>query len=335
MSLRAFLCCIFPHGVVKYSGILKRVIDMAKKSSQRGALASALLMVLVAFIWGTSFVAQSKGLDKIGNFTFLAFRSYLAVIALFPLAFTLYKKDKSKELEKSGENKGFFSKELLIGGALCGGFLFAGTAFQQVGIMYSGVGKSGFLTALYILIVPLIGIFFKKKIKPLLWICIGIALFGMYLLCSFEGGRLAFGDIMLIVCAFCFAAQIMTVDKFVVKVDGVRLSLVQFGFCAIFSTVAMLVFEEISSEAVLSAWFSIFYAGVMSSGVGYTLQIVAQKKLNPVVAGLLMSLESVFAALSGAVFGERLKPEEIAGCCLVFAAIILAQLPEKNKKARI
>lgn len=308
---------------------------MAKKHYEKNSVWSALLMVLVAFIWGTSFVAQSKGLDKIGNFTFLAFRSYLAVIVLLPLCPVLYKKGKKEGTGVHGEYKSFFSKELLTGGALCGVCLFAGTAFQQVGIKYSGVGKSGFLTTLYILIVPLGGLFFKKKVKPVIWACVGVALIGMYFLCGGEGGKIAFGDIMLIICAFCFAAQIMTVDFFVSEVDGVRLSLVQFAVCAVLSTFSMLIFEDVETKRLVSAWFAIFYAGVMSSGVGYTLQIIAQKKLNPVIAGLLMSLESVFAALSGAAFGERMLPREIIGCVLVFAAIIAAQLPEKRKKTTV
>lgn len=304
---------------------------MSKKHSEKGSVMSALLMVLVALIWGTSFVAQSKGLDKIGNFTFTAFRSYLAVAALTPLAAVFYKNGKKQGSGEHGEYKSFFSKELLIGGALCGAFLFAGTAFQQVGIKASGVGKSGFLTTLYILIVPLEGLFFKKKVKPVIWACVGVALLGMYFLCGGGGFNIAFGDIMLIICAFCFAAQIMTVDFFASRVDGVRLSLVQFAVCALLSTLSMLIFEDVDKTALLSAWFSIFYAGVMSSGVGYTLQIIAQKKLDPVIAGLLMSLESVFAAISGAVIGETMLPLEILGCCLIFSSIIIAQLPSKKK----
>lgn len=310
---------------------------MSEKLKKNSTLFSAFLMMLAAFIWGTSFVAQSKGLDKIGNFTFLSFRSYLAVLALIPVALVFYKNGKKTGDGAHGEYKSFFSKRLIFGGVLCGIFLFAGTAFQQIGIKYSGVGKSGFLTTLYILIVPLIGLLFKRKVKPTLWVCIAIALLGMYFLCAGASGGISFGDIMLILCALGFAIQITTVDRFISSVDGVRLSLVQFITCSVLSTVTMLTFEKVDMSVILDAWFPVFYAGVMSSGAAFTLQIISQKNLNPVVACLLMSLESVFAALSGAVFGEKLSAREIIGCCLVFAAIIISQLPIesilKRKKA--
>lgn len=301
------------------------------------SLFSSLLMILAAFIWGTAFVAQSTGLEKIGNFTFLAFRSYLAVIVLLPVSFFIYKNNKKRVGNgEHNQNKTFISKKLVIGAFFCGIALCLASASQQYGIVLSGVGKSGFLTTLYILMVPIIGLFLKKKVKPVLWLCIAIALCGMYFLCVTETGRITVGDALLILCAFLFAVQIMIVDHFVQTVDGVRLSLVQFAVTAVISTICMFAFESPDIEAIKSAWVSIFYAGVLSSGVAFTLQIVAQKNLNPTVASLLMSLESVFAVLAGAVFGERLSANEILGCVLVFAAIIIAQLPveklTKNKK---
>ena len=194
----------------------------------------------------------------------------------------------------------------------------------------SGVGKSGFLTTLYILMVPILGLLFKRKVKPVLWLCIVIATCGMYFLCVTEAGSINIGDLFLIACAFLFSVQIMIVDHYVQTVDGVRLSLVQFFVVAVISAVCMFLFEEVDPVAIGNAWFSIFYAGVLSSGIAFTLQIVAQKNLNPTVASLIMSLESVFAALAGAVFGERLSSNEILGCVLVFVAIILAQLPVEN-----
>jgi drug/metabolite transporter (DMT)-like permease len=178
--------------------------------------------------------------------------------------------------------------------------------------------------------VPLIGLIFRKKVKPILWFCIAIATVGMYFLCVTESGSIGLGDLFLIICALLFAIQIMIVDHFVKTLDGVRLSLIQFGVAAIISTVGMFIFEKPDLMAIKDAWFSIFYAGVLSSGVAFTLQVVAQKNLNPTVASLIMSLESVFAALTGAVFGERLTSNEILGCALVFLAIILAQLPVEN-----
>lgn len=301
---------------------------MVQNISKSKSLVATLLMIIAAFIWGTAFVAQSTGLEKIGNFTFLAMRSYLAVVVLFPVSWVIYKNNKKKIGEGTcGQNKSFMSKRLLFGSVLCGVALCLASASQQYGIILSGVGKSGFLTTLYILMVPLIGLIFKRRVKPVLWICIGIALCGMYFLCVTEAGGINKGDLFLILCAFLFAVQIMIVDHFVQTVDGVRLSLVQFAVAAVISTVCMFAFENPEIESIKSAWLSIFYAGVLSSGVAFTLQIVAQKNLNPTVASLVMSLESVFAVLAGAVFGERLLPKEILGCVLVFSAILLAQMP--------
>ncbi|MGN1316030.1 MAG: DMT family transporter [Acutalibacteraceae bacterium] len=301
---------------------------MSEKVSKSKTIISSFLLMLAAFIWGTAFVAQSEGLKEIGNFTFLCLRSCLAVVVLTPVSFAVMKRN--KKLAGDGphnENKTFFSKRLILGGVLCGASVCFASLVQQYGIMYSSVGKAGFLTTLYILMVPLIGLVFKRKVKPILWLCIVIATCGMYFLCVTDVGGISIGDILLILCAFLFAVQIMIVDHFVETVDGVRLSLVQFFVSAVISAIGMFAFENPDPQAISNAWFSVFYAGVMSSGIAFTLQIVAQKNLNPTVASLLMSLESVFAALAGAVFGERLSGSEIFGCCLVFLAIILAQLP--------
>ena len=304
---------------------------MTEKVKKSKTLFSSFLLMLAAFIWGTAFVAQSNGLEQIGNFTFLALRSCLAVVFLTPVSLFIYKNNKKKIGDgPHGENKTFFSKRLILGGVLCGGSVCLASLVQQYGIILSGVGKSGFLTTLYILIVPLLGLLFKRKVKPILWFSIVLATCGMYFLCVTQAGGINIGDVLLIMCAFLFAVQIMIVDHFVETVDGVRLSLVQFAVSAVISTVGMFLFEEVDPVAIGDAWFSIFYAGVLSSGIAFTLQIVAQKNLNPTVASLLMSLESVFAALAGAFFGERLSVNEIFGCVLVFLAIILAQLPVES-----
>lgn len=310
---------------------------MEEKIRRTKSLGASFLLMLAAFIWGTAFVAQSKGLEQIGNFTFLCLRSCLAVVVLTPVSFFVFNKNRKLIGEgEHGENKTFMSKRLILGGILCGASVCAASATQQYGIMLSGVGKSGFLTTLYILMVPLIGLVFRRKVKPVLWVCIAIATCGMYFLCVTEAGSINIGDVFLITCAFLFAVQIMIVDHFVKTVDGVRLSLVQFFVAAVISAVCMFLFEDVDPIAIGDAWFSIFYAGVLSSGIAFTLQIVAQKNLNPTVASLIMSLESVFAALAGAVFGERLSVNEIFGCVLVFAAIILAQLPvEKLFKKKV
>lgn len=308
---------------------------MARNNKKSKSFVASMLLILAAFIWGSTFVAQKEGLEEIGNFTFLALRSYLAVVVLTPVSLFIYKTNKKKIGEgEHGENKTFFSKRLFLGGVLCGASVCLASLMQQYGIMLSekdsSVSKSGFLTTLYILMVPLIGLIFRKKVKPILWFCIVIATAGMYFLCVTEVGGIGIGDIFLILCAFLFAVQIMIVDHFVKTLDGVRLSLVQFGVAAVISTVGMFLFEEVDPVTIGDAWFPIFYAGVLSSGVAFTLQVVAQKNLNPTVASLIMSLESVFAALSGAFFGEKLTSNEIFGCALVFLAIILAQLPVEN-----
>ena len=301
---------------------------MEEKIKRRKAFVSSLLLTLAAFIWGTAFVAQSAGLELIGNFTFLCLRSCLAVVVLTPVSWYIFRSNRRKVGEgEHGENKTFISKRLVLGGVLCGGAVCLASLVQQYGIIYSSVGKSGFLTTLYILIVPVLGLIFKRRVKPVLWLCIAIATCGMYFLCVTESGSVGIGGVFLVMCAFLFAVQIMIVDYFVQTVDGVRLSLVQFGVSAVISAIGMFAFENPDPVAIGQAWLSIFYAGVLSSGIAFTLQIVAQKNLNPTVASLLMSLESVFAALAGAFFGERLSGREIFGCALVFLAIIIAQLP--------
>ncbi len=292
-------------------------------------------MLAAALIWGTSFVAQSSGLDKIGNFTFLSFRSYLAVAALLPVSLVFYKNGKKNGPGLHGEYEKFFSKKLIVVGIFCGIALFGGTAFQQAGIHLAGVGKSGFLTTFYMLIVPIIGlIVFKKKVSLIRWICVGIALVGMFFLCTEDKNSNPLGYVFLILCAFCFSVQITIVDRYVNEVDGVRLSLVQFMVCSVVSTVVMLFTETVDANMLLGCWFEVFYAGVMSSGAAFTLQIISQKNLNPVVATLIMSLESVIAAISGAIFlGEEFAGKKLLGCCLVFTAVIISQLPWERFKA--
>ncbi len=306
------------------------------KTSKNGTFGASLLMLLAALIWGSSFVAQEKGLEQIPNFTFLAVRSWLAVLALLPVALIPHFREKAR-LARAGETpKPFFTKDLLKGCIVCGFALCAATACQQIGIAHAGAGKSGFLTALYILMVPLIGlVVYRRRVSPLLWACVAIALVGMYFLCVSDTGRMTLWDWLLIACAFGFSVQITAVDRYLAKgVDGVRLSLMQFVVCAVLSTVAMLVLEKTDPAALLGAWFPVFYAGVLSSGVAFTLQIQSQKTLSPTIATLLMSLESVFAALGGAVFGERLTPFQLLGCALVFVAVVFAQLPIGRKKPK-
>ena len=300
---------------------------MEKKLDKRGELLHTLALLVCAAIWGSAFVAQSVGAEYVGAFTFLAVRNWIAVAFLIPVIFvrdTILKKRGRPSVRPANRTQRRF---LLMGGAACGFFLCAASAFQQVGILYTTTAKAGFITALYVVIVPILSVFFGKSVKSRIWMCVALAVLGLYLLCMRGELSLSFGDGVVLVCAFLFACQIMTVDYFAPQVDTVRLSQTQFLVTALLSTVCMLLFEDLSTDSLIRALPSIAYAGVMSSGVAYTLQIIGQQNLNPAIASITMSLESVFAALAGwIVLGQSMTVRELAGCVLMFAAIILAQL---------
>lgn len=292
----------------------------------KGKLKYNLLLMLAALIWGGAFVAQSVGMDYTGPYTFNVMRSFLGSLVLLPVIFFLDKKKSEEEKERSDK------KVLIKGGICCGIILTISTTFQQIGLLHTTAGKAGFITALYILIVPILGIFLGKKAGIKVWISVVLALGGMYLLCVTSEFTIAFGDLMVLACAFVFSLHILAVDHFSPMVDGVKLSCIQFFVCGTLSSFPMFLLEHPQLGQILDAWLPIAYAGILSSGVAYTLQIITQKHLNPTVASLLMSLESVFAALTGwLVLHERLSARELLGCVLVFAAIILSQLPEKAK----
>lgn len=287
------------------------------------------LLMLAALIWGSAFVAQSVGMDYLGPFSFNCVRSFMGSLVLLPVIWFM---DRQKK-EKSGGAKQNH-KVLLTGGLCCGVILTLSTSLQQIGIQYTSAGKAGFITALYILIVPILGLALGKKVGGKTWIGVALAVVGMYMLCIKEGFSISYGDFMVLLCALVFSLHILTVDYFSPKVDGIRLSCIQFFVCGCISLFPMLLWERPEISQIIQAWKPLAYAGVLSSGVAYTLQIVTQKHLNPTVASLLMSLESVFAVLTGwLVLKERLTPKELLGCVLVFAAIILAQLPRKQKAA--
>lgn len=307
-----------------------------------------VLLMLAALIWGSAFVAQSVGMDYLGPFSFNCVRSFMGSLVLLPVIWFMDRQKKEKEqdagvkpadtehrkenLAAEGENARN-GKILLTGGLCCGVILTLSTSLQQIGIQYTTAGKAGFITALYILIVPLLGIVLGKKVGTKTWIGVGLAVLGMYLLCIKEGFSISYGDFMVLLCAVVFSLHILTVDYFSPKVDGIRLSCIQFFVCGCISAFPMVLMEQPHLSQILQAWLPLAYAGVLSSGVAYTLQIITQKHLNPTVASLLMSLESVFAVLTGwLVLKERLSVKELLGCVLVFAAIILAQLPQKQKE---
>lgn len=285
-----------------------------------------ILLVLTALIWGCAFVAQSVGMDFVGPFTFNMARFLIGAIVLLPVIWFM---DRQR---KTSAEKGAGQKTLIIGGICCGIALAVASTLQQLGILFTTVGKAGFITAMYIVIVPLLGIFIGKKVRPLIIGCVAIAVVGFYFLCMTESLRLGLGDFLVLLCAIAFSIHILVIDHFSPKVDGVKMSAIQFLTAAIISAVPTLLWEQPVFTEILQAWQPVLYAGVMSCGVAYTLQIIAQKNADPTVASLLLSLESVFSVLAGWVLlGQGLSLKELFGCVLIFCAIILAQLPEKKK----
>ena len=296
----------------------------------RFVLRQSLLLLLCATIWGVAFVAQSVGMDYVGPFTFNGIRSFIGVAVLLPYIKITDKLHSKKAL--AGGNQKSDKKTLIIGGICCGIALFVASTFQQFGVKYTTVGKAGFITAMYIILVPILGIFLKKKVGIRIWISVLIAVAGLYLLCMTEGFRLEMGDALVLICALCFSIHILVIDHFSPLVDGVRLSCVQFVVAGTLGCLCMFLFENPDITLILQAWKPILYAGAMSSGVAYTLQIAGQKVMNPTVASLIMSLESVISAIAGFILlKQSMSLRDVMGCVIMFVAIILAQLPEKSK----
>lgn len=285
-----------------------------------------LILLFAALIWGSAFVAQSAAMDFVEPFTYNALRSYIAFVFLLPIIFIFRNKNITSEERKT------INHNSIIGGICCGIVLTFAMSFQQIGISYTTAGKAGFITALYIIFVPIVGILFKKKTPKQIWLCVLIALVGFYLLCIKENFSIGKGDLLVLCCAICFSFQIIAIDYFNLKnIDGIMMSCVQFLVVGILSTIPMLLFETPNMTNIMNAKVTILYAGILSSGVAYTLQIIGQKYTDPTIATLLMSLESVFAALSGwLILHEVLSTKELIGCTLVFLAVILAQMPNKK-----
>ncbi len=310
---------------------------------QKNSIKNTGMLFLAALIWGFAFVAQSAGMEYVGPFTFNAVRCVIGSLVLVPVAL-LYKPEesngdgtkKSTRVEDETVKGSWFSrnKTLLLGGVSCGIFLGVATNLQQIGIMTTSVGKAGFLTALYIVLVPIAGLFFKKKCPATVWIGVVCSFAGLYLLCMTGGSfSLATGDLLLLGCAVVFTGHILVIDYFAPKVNGVWMSCIQFLTAGIISAIPMLFTETPTWEGIFAAKLPILYAGVMSCGVAYTLQILGQKNYNPTVAVLILSLESCFSVLGGfLILHETLSARELCGCALMFAAIILAQLPGKRSK---
>lgn len=295
---------------------------------------NSLILLLTAIIWGVAFVAQSVGMDYVGPFTFNCVRFLIGGIFLLPCMVVLKKITPQKEeMEKSQEQKKKDRKTLILGGVCCGLALCVASCLQQFGVMSTTVGKAGFITAFYIIIVPVLGLFFRKKCPLTVWIGVVLAIAGLYFLCMNESMTIAGGDLLVFLCALVFAVHIMVIDYFSPLVDGVKMSCIQFFVCGLICGGLMLIFEKPQLGQLLEAWQPILYAGVMSCGMGYTLQIIGQKGMNPTVASLILSLESVVSVLAGLIFlKQRLSGREIVGCVLMFTAILLAQLPMEKKK---
>lgn len=291
---------------------------------------NACMLLLTAFIWGTAFVAQSVGMDYLEPFTFNGVRCLIGAIALLPCIWFL-NRGKEKENKVNDENA---KRDLIKGGIACGILLFAASSLQQIGLVYTAAGKAGFITAFYIVLVPVFGIFLHKKIGWKVWTAVAIALAGLYFLCITEAFTIGVGDIYVFLCALIFSVHILVVDHYSPKVDGVKLSCIQFLVAGIVSIPFMLILESPKMGNMMTSWFPLIYAGVFSCGIAYTLQILGQKNVNPAVASLILSLESCFSVLSGwVILGERLSARETIGCIMMFAAIILAQIPDKKSSA--
>ena len=294
---------------------------------------NTFLLILTAFIWGVAFVAQSVGNAYVGPWTFTASRSVIGALFLIPcIAFLDRLKEKESGTLESADHRPKNTKTLLIGGICCGTALAIASMLQQYGIAYTTVGKAGFITAMYIILVPILGIFLKQKPGLRVWISVVIAVIGLYFLCMTDSLTLGKGDLLVMLCALVFSFHILIIDHFSPMVDGVRMACIQFAVVAVICGIPALIFERPDFSSLIAAWAPILYAGMLSSGVGYTLQIVAQKNYDPTVASLIMSLESVFSVLAGwVILGQALSPRELFGCTLMFGAIILVQLPERKK----
>ena len=287
-------------------------------------LKGSLTLFGAVIIWGSAFIAQSMGMELIGPFTFQAIRCGLAVLFLIPVSFLFDR--------KPGALKRWLDPRLWRSGLICGLALFAAASLQQVGLVYTDAGKAGFLTAMYIVLVPILGLFLGQKPGKSAWFSVGLAVVGLYLLSCMGVSQINIGDILLAGCALAYAVQITCIDRLAGDLDGVRLNCVQALVVTVLSTPFMVFTETVDISNILACSLPLAYAGILSMGVAYSLQIVGQKYLEPTTASLIMSLESVIAALCGwLILKETMTPWELLGCGLVFSAVIISQLPKKEK----
>lgn len=288
-------------------------------------LKANILLLLTAAIWGLAFVAQKVGAEYVGAFTFNGIRFALGSISLIPLILLLNKKKENNDVKK--EEGGNSLKHTIRAGIIVGCALFIATSLQQTGVMYTTAGKAGFITGLYMVIVPILGLFLKQKVNNTTWIGIVIAIIGLYLLSINEDFSISKGDLLVLIGSVGWAIHILLIDNFTKKIDPLKLSSIQFATCSILSLLVAFIFEDINMVDISAALVPILYGGLLSVGVAYTLQVVAQKNAKPSHAAILLSMESVFGAIGGAMFlGERIGSRGLVGCVLIFIAIIVSQL---------
>jgi len=305
-------------------------------NDRKNNIVGSIMLTVCAIIWGSSFVAQTTGAEYVGPFTFISLRSLLGGLSLLPVILITDAVKKKNALSAGKTLPKEDKKYLFLGGLACGVALCVASVLQQIGIdKGTEPGKAGFITAIYILLVPIFSIFLKKRIRPLIWLCVAISIGGLYLLCVNDSTVRA-SDMYVLACAVCFAIHILVIDYVSPHVNGIKLSAIQFTVCGLIAAVPMLASEEVTFELIKGAAVSIAYSGIMSSGVAYTLQILGQQKMKqPTIASMLMSLESVFSVLTGMVILKQIPTlKEATGCVLMFAAIIIAQLPEKKKESK-
>lgn len=310
------------------------------KSTHSHPYRSPLLLLLTALIWGLAFVAQDVAMNSMPPFTFNGIRMALGGLALMPCIFFLSRHTQSKNNTPTVRAIRSLNraqrKTLFTGGFFCGLALFLGSSFQQIGILYTTAGKAGFITALYIVLVPLTGLFLGKRVRIHVWLAVGLSLAGLFLLCVTDSLSIGAGDLCLVLCALCFTCHILVIDYFSPRTDCLRMSCIQFFVASAFSLLTAVFAEQPTWSGIQAAWVPILYAGILSSAVGYTLQIIAQRNTDPTIASLILCLESVFAVLAGwFLLGDALSPRELFGCIIMLAGIVLAQAPSKNEKKKL
>lgn len=301
------------------------------EKQQKNSYFHSFLLLMTATVWGLAFVAQSVGMEHVGPYTFVGTRSILAVLAMLPVVSIISRRVANEEVPRHFSRRD--RQPLFVGGSICGILLFFGMILQQIGIQYTTIGKAGFITTSYVVMVPLLGVFLRRHVGLKLWMAVMLAVVGLYFLCMTPGElTINKGDFIVLLSAVVYTFHITVVDHYAPAVNGVLFSFLQMVVVAIIGIVTMFIFENPQMPSIIQAFLPIAYAGIFSSGVGFTLQMIGQKGVSPTVASLIMSLESCISLLAGwAILGEVMNPRELFGCALMFAAIVLSQLPSRIK----